>query len=174
MFIVFQNIDPPPPSLPSLGGEGGGGSIFWKTWDIALYSTYESTLCLYRTWHGQYWTPLWPRLGPWMRRRLAASWIDPNPFQSVRPKHLQSILDRPWHHYPFQPVQNKHSNPFCPSDVKIRTLTLTFESDPFCLTSRLNPFQPVFEYIPVRPSWTNAYTSVPTNLKFESIPVHFF
>jgi hypothetical protein len=32
----------------SLGGEGGGGgSIFWKTPDTALYSTYVSTLCLY-------------------------------------------------------------------------------------------------------------------------------
>ncbi len=36
----------------SLGGEGGGGSIFWKTPDTALYSiyslhsTYVSTLCM--------------------------------------------------------------------------------------------------------------------------------
>jgi hypothetical protein len=29
----------------SLGGEGGG-SIFWKTPDTALYSTYVSTLCI--------------------------------------------------------------------------------------------------------------------------------
>jgi hypothetical protein len=59
MSGVFQNIDPPPPSPPgvcvpprglwcggrthSLGGEGGGGSIFWKTPDTALYSTYVST-----------------------------------------------------------------------------------------------------------------------------------
>jgi hypothetical protein len=52
---VFQNIDPPPPSPPSEcvlpqhqrrgrgdnhspGGEGGGGSIFWKTPDIGLAS----------------------------------------------------------------------------------------------------------------------------------------
>jgi hypothetical protein len=50
---VFQNIDPPPPSLHlasvssprtkgggthSPGGEGGGGSIFWKTPDIGLAS----------------------------------------------------------------------------------------------------------------------------------------
>jgi hypothetical protein len=54
MSCVFQNIDPhpplrplsvyPPPLLP--GGEGGGGSIFWKTQDTALYSTYyiESSL----------------------------------------------------------------------------------------------------------------------------------
>ncbi len=28
----------------SLGGEGGGGSIFWKTPGTALYSTYVSTL----------------------------------------------------------------------------------------------------------------------------------
>ncbi len=28
----------------SLGGEGGGGSIFWKTSDTALYSTYVSAL----------------------------------------------------------------------------------------------------------------------------------
>jgi hypothetical protein len=59
MSGVFQNIDPPPPSSPgesvppafgaggthSLVGEGGGGSIFWKTPDTALYSTYVSTLC---------------------------------------------------------------------------------------------------------------------------------
>jgi len=51
MAGVFQNIDPPPPSprecVPpvfgaggghSLGGEGGGGSIFWKTPAIALAS----------------------------------------------------------------------------------------------------------------------------------------
>jgi hypothetical protein len=51
---------PPPPTLPgecvpprlwcggrthSLSGEGGGGSIFWKTPDTALYSRYVSTLC---------------------------------------------------------------------------------------------------------------------------------
>jgi hypothetical protein len=29
----------------SLGGEGDGRSIFWKTPDTALYSTYVSTLC---------------------------------------------------------------------------------------------------------------------------------
>ncbi len=29
------------------GVEGGGGSIFWKTRDTALYSTYVSTLCYY-------------------------------------------------------------------------------------------------------------------------------
>ncbi len=28
------------------GRRGGGGSIFWKTPDTALYSTYVSTLCL--------------------------------------------------------------------------------------------------------------------------------
>ncbi len=43
MSGVFQNIDPPPP-LVGEGGHarwrGGGGSIFWKTPDIALYSTY--------------------------------------------------------------------------------------------------------------------------------------
>ncbi len=57
MSFVFQNIDPPLPSPPrecvlccggrthSPGGEGGGGSIFWKTQDTALYSTYiESSL----------------------------------------------------------------------------------------------------------------------------------
>jgi hypothetical protein len=65
---VFQNIDPPPPSLPgkcvppafvwgaggggggrtdSPGGEGGGGSILWKTRDIGLpsYSNNLSTVC---------------------------------------------------------------------------------------------------------------------------------
>ncbi len=49
---IFQNIDPPPPSPPSEcvlprtkgggvhspGGEGGGGSIFWKTPDKGLAS----------------------------------------------------------------------------------------------------------------------------------------
>jgi hypothetical protein len=56
---VLQNIDPPPPSPPgecafgagmtrSPGGEGGGGSIFWKMPDTALYSTYISTLCFGR------------------------------------------------------------------------------------------------------------------------------
>ncbi len=52
MSLVFLNIDPSPPGecvLPpnkgggthSPGGEGGGGSIFWKTRDIGLpsYST---------------------------------------------------------------------------------------------------------------------------------------
>jgi hypothetical protein len=50
MSGVFQNIDPPPPDFG--GGEdtfagwrrGGGRSIFWKTPDTALYSTYVSTL----------------------------------------------------------------------------------------------------------------------------------
>jgi hypothetical protein len=62
MSCVFQNIDPHPPPPPpnrlasvyppplvrgrthSLGEEGGGGSIFWKTPDTALYSTYVRTL----------------------------------------------------------------------------------------------------------------------------------
>jgi hypothetical protein len=59
MAGVFQNIDPPPPTARlvctprlwcggrthSLGREedGGGGSIFWKTSDTALFSTYVST-----------------------------------------------------------------------------------------------------------------------------------
>ncbi len=65
LSLVFQNIDPPPatPSPPgeggecvlppnthtggthSPGGEGGGGSIFWKTRDIGLpsYSNNLST-----------------------------------------------------------------------------------------------------------------------------------
>jgi hypothetical protein len=49
-----------PPSVPpprlwcggrthSLGGERGGGSIFWKTRDTALYSTYVSTLWMQRS-----------------------------------------------------------------------------------------------------------------------------
>jgi hypothetical protein len=65
MSGVFQNSNPPPPHRPasvyhpprlwcggrthSLGGKGVeaalGGSIFWKTPDTALYSTYVSTLC---------------------------------------------------------------------------------------------------------------------------------
>ncbi len=67
MSGVFQNIDPPPPTPPgervpprlwsggrthSLGGEEGGGSIFWKTPDTGLYSTYDvSTLWIvWTTW----------------------------------------------------------------------------------------------------------------------------
>jgi len=61
MCGVFQNIDPPLPHRPAsvctplplvrredklAGWKGGGGSIFWKTPDTALYSTYVSTLCL--------------------------------------------------------------------------------------------------------------------------------
>jgi hypothetical protein len=53
MSCVFQNIDPPSPSPPgecvlSAFGAGGGQSIFWKTQDTALFSTYiESSLqCL--------------------------------------------------------------------------------------------------------------------------------
>jgi hypothetical protein len=44
MSLVFQNIDPSPPSH-SPGGEGRGGSIFWKTRDIGLpsYSNNLST-----------------------------------------------------------------------------------------------------------------------------------
>ncbi len=56
MSLVFQNIDPPPPSpagecVSLLGGggrthsPGGEGSIFWKTRDIGLpsYSNNLST-----------------------------------------------------------------------------------------------------------------------------------
>jgi hypothetical protein len=66
MFGVFKKIDtpphlphrpasvyPPPPFSAGGGhtrwvekGVGGGGSIFWKTPDTALYSTYLSTLWL--------------------------------------------------------------------------------------------------------------------------------
>jgi hypothetical protein len=66
MYSIFQNIDPsppgecvPPPPPPAFGAGGGhtrwvervwgvwatGVSIFWKTPDTALYSTYVSTLC---------------------------------------------------------------------------------------------------------------------------------
>jgi hypothetical protein len=53
MSLVFQNIDPHPPLRPVsvyppplLGGEGSGGSIFWKTRDIGLpfYSNNLSTV----------------------------------------------------------------------------------------------------------------------------------
>jgi hypothetical protein len=63
MSLVFQNIDPPPPSPPvecvlpptkagcthSPGGEGDGGSIFWETRDIGLpsYSNNLSTVVLF-------------------------------------------------------------------------------------------------------------------------------
>ncbi len=49
---VFQNMEPHPPLRPASvsfprnkGGEGGGGSIFWKTRDIGLafYSNNLST-----------------------------------------------------------------------------------------------------------------------------------
>jgi hypothetical protein len=59
MSLVFQNIDPPPPlcawrvcppnetkagSTHSPGGEGGGGSILWKTRDrLPSYSDNLST-----------------------------------------------------------------------------------------------------------------------------------
>jgi hypothetical protein len=57
MSDVFQNIDPPPPGecvSPAFGAGGGhtrrvergGGSIFWKTPDTALYPTFVSTLWL--------------------------------------------------------------------------------------------------------------------------------
>ncbi len=51
MSLVFQNINPPPPSLGEgedtlAGRRGGGGSIFWKTRDIGLpyYSNNLSTV----------------------------------------------------------------------------------------------------------------------------------
>jgi len=63
---VFQNIDPPspspvstqrvcPPTAPkawatlSPGGEGGGGSIFWKTIDIGFASYMQYDLSTYTT-----------------------------------------------------------------------------------------------------------------------------
>jgi hypothetical protein len=67
MSGVCQNIDLPPPHQSPLtvrrvcvvyppafgaggdtlaGWRGGWGSIFWKTPDTALYSTYASSLCL--------------------------------------------------------------------------------------------------------------------------------
>jgi hypothetical protein len=58
MSGVFRNTHRPasvyPPPLVRgedtlAGWKGGGGSIFWKTPDTALYSTYVSTLCLART-----------------------------------------------------------------------------------------------------------------------------
>ncbi len=76
MTLVFQNIDPPPPSPPgecvvctprlcggggggrthSPGGEGGGRSIFWKTRDIGLpsHSNNLSTNLAYDISPGQY------------------------------------------------------------------------------------------------------------------------
>ncbi len=39
----------------SLGGEGVGGSIFWKTPETALYSTYVSTLCTGQTREKEEW-----------------------------------------------------------------------------------------------------------------------
>jgi hypothetical protein len=57
MSGFFKNIDTPPPHRPAsvyppplvrgedtlAGWRGGGGSIFWKTPDTALYSTYVNT-----------------------------------------------------------------------------------------------------------------------------------
>ncbi len=55
-FLVVGSAPPPPPPpppplwcggrthSPPMGGEGRGGSIFWKTPYTALYSTYVSTL----------------------------------------------------------------------------------------------------------------------------------
>ncbi len=69
MSFVFQNIDPPPPSPPDecvppafvagvghtlAGGEGGGGSIFWKTQDTALYSTYIESSLMYSIYWREY------------------------------------------------------------------------------------------------------------------------
>jgi hypothetical protein len=63
MSSVFQTIDPPPPLRPASvppprlccggrthlpGGEGGGGSIFWKTQGPALYSPYIKSSLLSR------------------------------------------------------------------------------------------------------------------------------
>jgi hypothetical protein len=63
MSFVYQNIDPPSPSPPdecvplafvagggthSPGGEGDGGSIFWKARDIGLPS-YSNNLSTIRT-----------------------------------------------------------------------------------------------------------------------------
>jgi hypothetical protein len=62
MSCVFQNIDPPPPSPPGecvpsafvAGGghtrwvvRGVGGSVFWKTQDTALYSTYKESSLIF-------------------------------------------------------------------------------------------------------------------------------
>ncbi len=80
MSDVFQNIDPHPLSArrvcnppPSVRGEdtlaewrGGGGSIFWKTPDTALYSTYVSTLC-YVASHHVYFTIRCHENIPWTR-----------------------------------------------------------------------------------------------------------
>jgi hypothetical protein len=56
MSLVFQNIDPTPPSPPgecvppppTKAERGVGGSIFWKTRDIGLpsYSNYLSTIMM--------------------------------------------------------------------------------------------------------------------------------
>jgi hypothetical protein len=43
MYGVFQNIDPPP-HRPASVYPPALGSIFWKTSDTALYSTFVSTL----------------------------------------------------------------------------------------------------------------------------------
>jgi hypothetical protein len=78
MSGVFQNIDPPRPHRPATctpsplergedalaGWRGGGESIFWKTPDTALYSTYVSTLCLLLQYCIYYiWCP--PQLHFW-------------------------------------------------------------------------------------------------------------
>ncbi len=49
--LTARRVCTPPPAFEAgedtlAGSRGGGGSIFWKTPDTALYSTYVSTLCL--------------------------------------------------------------------------------------------------------------------------------
>jgi hypothetical protein len=49
--LTARRVCAPPPLVRGedklAGWRGGGGSIFWKTPDTALYSTYVSTLWLY-------------------------------------------------------------------------------------------------------------------------------
>jgi hypothetical protein len=75
MAGAFKNIDSPSPSPPGeyvppplvrgedtlAGWRGGGGSIFWKTSDTALYSTYVSTLWCMVTAQGRLDSTQWMR-----------------------------------------------------------------------------------------------------------------
>ncbi len=98
----FQNIDPLPPHRPasvylpppclwcggrthSLGGEGGGGSIFWKTPDTALYSTDVSTLWVRALNKNKLSRPpvsLWSKQGCESRRQTF-SWISRPRFRKI-------------------------------------------------------------------------------------------
>ncbi len=109
MSGVFQNIDPPPPSPPGecvctpplvrgedtlAGWRGGGGSIFWKTPDTALYSTYVrwNLFLLYSVTRLQSWATATtcPSGQPWAPSSWARITSPPSP-QTSSGKNLPKI-----------------------------------------------------------------------------------